>query len=115
MKHGKVWGETELVYTDDATISIHALRIVKGGYCSEHQHSLKANEFIVLSGKLEVAVWPPGREIPDTTVLGTNERTDIPPGTWHFFRALEDTLCLEIYRGRIIDDDITRRTTGGIA
>ncbi|MCK9598405.1 MAG: cupin domain-containing protein [Candidatus Omnitrophota bacterium] len=113
MKQGKVWGMTEAVFGDEMNFSVHYLHIDAGGYCSEHRHAQKANVFYVLEGRLEVYVWPPGRDIPDTTILHRGEETFIPPGAWHMFKALENTECLEIYCGRIIGDDIERRTTGG--
>jgi mannose-6-phosphate isomerase-like protein (cupin superfamily) len=117
VKHGKVWGETELVFTNGDTCSVHILRIRKGGHCSEHQHLHKSNVFVILSGRLEITQWPKGTDvesIEDITILGPDETTDIHPGIWHTFRALEDTVCIELYHGRLFDDDIKRRTQGGV-
>ncbi len=115
MKQGKVWGETAEVYSDGATLSIHWLAISKGGYSSEHIHEHKRNVFFVLKGRLEVIQWPAGREIPDVTVLGPGDTTEVKPGIWHGFRAIETTDCIEVYSGRLIGADITRRTQGGRA
>lgn len=115
MKQGKIWGETEKVYSDGSTLSVHRIRILPGGYSSEHRHGLKANVFIVLGGRLEIALWPPGREVPDTTVLGPGETTHVPCGVWHMFRALEPVDCLELYHGTLVGEDIERRTQGGLA
>jgi len=39
--------------------------------------------------------------------------SSIPAGVYHKFRALEDTVCLEIYESAEIEEDIARRTVGG--
>lgn len=71
------------------------------------------NRFFVLRGRLEILTWPAMGQAPDRTVLGPLEATDVPAGTWHQFRALEDTLALEFYAAAEIEEDIERRTTGG--
>jgi quercetin dioxygenase-like cupin family protein len=114
-KQGKVWGETEEIY-NNGTISINVLEIKKGGFSSEHQHGRKVNMFHVISGRLEIDQWPgvSEGEKPDMTVLEAGQQTLIPIGAWHGFKALEDTLCLEIYAVRLIGEDIARRTHGGM-
>lgn len=117
MKQGKAWGQVEQVETDGLSKSVDVLRIKPGGYSSEHWHEHKSNLFHVLSGQLEIRQWLPrladGGEIMDVTILGPGEATTIPCGVWHQFKALEETVVIEICEGRLIGADIQRRTQGG--
>jgi mannose-6-phosphate isomerase-like protein (cupin superfamily) len=108
---GKIWGETATLL-ETPFFSIHILDIKAGGFCSEHRHAAKYNDFLVISGRLEITIF---REdgIEDKTTLGPEDRTEIEPGVWHKFRALEDTRCLEIYRVELRNEDIDRRSHGG--
>ena len=54
-------------------------------------------------------------DIPDEIILTGGMCTDVPPGVWHKFESLEDTDVIEIYWVALDDNDIERRTTGGIA
>ncbi len=115
MKQGKVWGTTQEAM-NNGRVSAHLLRVEAGGYCSEHRHAEKTNLFLVISGSLEILVWPAGADEgqkPDMTILGPGETTVIRPGDWHRFRALEDAVAIEIYEGNLAGEDITRRTPGG--
>ena len=111
-RQGKAWGTTELVF-ESMTTSVHFLNIRKGGYCSEHQHGQKLNHFYVISGELEVLIWPEGVNVPDSTVLYAGHALTIPINVWHKFQALKDTLCIETYEVRFAGPDIERRVEGG--
>ena len=117
MIQGKVWGTTENIFSDGATVSAHALRIMQGAYCSIHKHTHKDNIFYVIGGKLEIAQWPCGKADdegqPDVTILGPGQSTSVEAGNWHRFRAVSDVLCIEICYGKLIGEDIMRRSTGG--
>ena len=118
MKQGKIWGTTELIYTDGKNTSVNLLNITKGGYCSEHQHAYKTNIFHVIKGTLRIKTWPSGSaegQTPDITIIGPGEQTLICSGAWHSFVALEPVECLEIYIGKLCGEDIIRRTPGGIS
>ena len=52
---------------------------------------------------------------PDTTVLTSGESKTIPVGEWHGFKALEPTVCIEIYEAAPVEEDIERRSVGGKA
>ena len=112
MKQGKVWGETEEIF-NSGTVSIHYLKIKKGGFSSEHCHKSKSNKFFVLSGNLKLSIWTKNGEI-DDTVIWPGESTEILPGVYHKFTALTDVECLEIYEVKFRDEDIERRIQGGI-
>jgi mannose-6-phosphate isomerase-like protein (cupin superfamily) len=111
-RHGKAWGTTALLYAT-RYLQAHLLEIKAGGYCSEHRHERKTNTFIVLSGRLEVIIWPVDVAKMDTTVLTSGQVSTIPVGVFHKFHALEDTVCLELYESAEIEEDIVRRTVGG--
>jgi cupin fold WbuC family metalloprotein len=111
-RHGKAWGTTALLYAT-RYLQAHLLEIKAGGYCSEHRHERKTNTFIVLSGRMEVLIWPEGVTKMDTTVLTSGNMSTIPAGVFHKFHAIEDTVCLEVYESAEIGEDIARRTVGG--
>lgn len=115
IRRGKSWGETQEIF-NNGVVSINALTILRGGYCSEHKHIRKSNIFHVLSGRLEVYQWPEAfyGASPDVTVLGAGDSAVVEPDVWHKFRAIEETTCIEIYTLGFRGEDITRRTRGGI-
>jgi len=112
LKQGKVWGETEEIF-NNGIVSIHYLKIKKGGYCSEHYHRCKSNIFFVIKGNLEIDIWTKDN-MKDITVVWPGENCEIPPGVYHRFRALTDVECLEIYEVKLKEPDIERRTVGGV-
>ena len=96
------------------TFEIHLLQIDEGGYCSQHRHARKDNTFVCLDGYLEVMTWPEGSKKPDVTRLGAGEKTTVPAGTWHQFKAEDEAQVLEIYTPAAISEDIERRSRGGL-
>ncbi len=112
MKQGKIWGETEEIF-NNGTVSIHHLKIKKGGFSSEHCHKFKSNLFFILSGNLKLTVWMI-KDKEDDTVIWPGESSEIPPGVFHKFTALTDVECFEIYETKLRGEDIERRTEGGI-
>ena len=111
MKKGKVWGETLKIY-QDSHVSVHLLRIFKGGYSSKHRHKHKQNYFVLISGKLEILTWM--EKTIDRTILFPNDVTSVPTGCWHKFLALEDSILLEFYLAEPLSEDIERDGTGGL-
>lgn len=113
---GKVWGETSPLF-DKNNVEVHYCEINKGGYCSKHLHKLKYNRFVVLKGKLQVTIWKEySKEILlDVSTLGAGDETTVPPGDFHKFEALEDTVMLEIYWVELDKNDIIRLDHGGIS
>lgn len=112
MKQGKVWGETEEIF-NNGIVSIHHLKIKKGGFCSEHFHKYKSNIFFVVSGNLRIDIWTK-EGIEDSTVVWQGEKTEIPPGVLHRFKGLTDVECFEIYEVKLRGEDIERQTVGGM-
>jgi len=110
-KQGKVWGETEEIF-NSGTVSVHHLKIKKGGFCSDHCHKSKSNIFFVLQGNLKLSALTDKGEV-DDTVIWPGESTEILPGVYHKFTALTDVECLEIYEVKFRGEDIERETEGG--
>ena len=113
MRQGKNWGYTTEVFVSQ-NVEVHVIEIVKGGYCSIHDHK-KVNIFHVISGKLRVKVWMDERLI-DETIIGKGETTAVYALFKHQFEALEDTVCLEIYHIFLEPGDINRKigSVGGV-
>jgi mannose-6-phosphate isomerase-like protein (cupin superfamily) len=111
MLAGKVWGETELI-EGNGVLEFHRIQARAGGVCSKHLHRHKWNGFYVESGQLVVRVWKNNYDLVDETVLGPGQYTRVPPGEYHQFEALEDTVAFEIYWAEFDHDDIQRETVG---
>lgn len=113
LRQGKKWGYTTEVFVSQS-VEVHVIEIVKGGYCSIHDHR-KMNIFHVISGKLKVSVWV-DKKLIDETVIEKGETTAVYRGLDHQFEALENTICLEIYNIFLEPGDINRRpgSQGGI-
>ncbi len=113
MRQGKNWGYTTDVFMSQ-NVEVHVVEIVKGGYCSRHDHK-KVNIFHIISGKLEVKVWM-DKKLIDKTVIKKGETSAVYAGFKHQFEALEDTICLEIYHIFLEPGDINREkgSVGGV-
>ena len=109
---GKRWGTTQSVFALNS-VEVSRLLPISRGYCSEHYHANKFSRFYVLRGKLKIVIF--GEDMIDETVLTTGMCTDVPPGVWHKFEAMEDSDAIEIYWVVLDDNDIKRRTKGGVS
>ena len=109
----KFWGETQCIFSSEKS-EVHYIRIKKGGFCSRHKHNHKWNRFFLISGRLRITIYKEQGE--DITILEPGMYTDIPPGVFHRFEAIEDSLCNEVYwvDDIIISEDITRSDVGGL-
>ena len=112
MKHNKIWGLTEKLFSKN-NVEIHRIEINKGGYCSKHLHKSKYNIFYVESGEIEVHLINKNG-IVDKTILTTGEISNVAPGAIHMFRGNRDSVAYEIYYSELNTDDIERFSTGGI-
>lgn len=108
---GKVWGMTEMVEAN-GVLEFHRVNITKGGVCSKHLHKYKWNGFFVESGKLLIRVWASNYDLVDETILNAGQYTKVPPGVFHQFEALEDTIAFELYWAEFDHNDIERETVG---
>jgi len=107
----KKWGTDIDVFHRD-NLSIHQIIINKGEGCSEHKHFHKYNRFIVISGILEITIWTRKEQGIRTFIIGPSKdyaKFDVFPGVWHRFKALEDTIAIEIYWTKCDKLDILRR------
>lgn len=114
-KSGKWWGQTSTVFARN-DVEVHYIEILPGGFCSEHRHKHKYNQFIVLEGHLTVVTWKAGdTNPPDEVTLGPGDETVVKPTHFHKFvnRSQEPVKALEIYFVVLDSQDIERRTHGG--
>ena len=111
MKAGKVWGETELIHAN-GVLEFHRIQTVKGGVCSKHMHGFKWNGFFVEKGKLLIRVWKNDYDLVDETVLENGDFTQVKPGEFHQFEALDDTIAFELYWAEFVHNDIIRESVG---
>lgn len=109
---GKTWGNTQSVLKNEYS-EVNRIRTVAGGYCSKHRHRMKHNRFFVLSGQLMVVVFQETGLI-DQVIIGPDQHTSVPPGKWHMFISITDTVTLEAYWGLLDTVDIDRESVGGV-
>lgn len=113
VKQGKDWGETTLLFKN-MNVEVHYLKIKKGGFCSEHRHK-KSNLFYIIEGRVRIKVWDDDQgALLDDTILNAGQITTVEAGFWHSFEALEDSKINEVYQIIIDENDIERRSKGGI-
>ena len=113
MISGKVWGNTECVFKHN-NVSIHRIEIKSGGTCSKHYHLHKYNRFFVENGSLKILVWQKDYNLIDETILSPGQSTEIKPGLFHQFIALENTVAYEIYYSELDEEDIIREGVGAL-
>lgn len=115
MVQGKVWGLNRPIFKNH-NVEVHYLNVKKGGFCSEHKHQHKFNQFVVIKGQIKIIVCKnyEGYSLDETIILNPGDETIISPGDYHKFEALTDTDLLEIYWVELQADDIFRRTVGGV-
>ena len=111
-RQGKVWGVTQLVFAHNGT-EAHQITAKAGGYSSRHQHLTKWNRFVCVSGKLLIRQWRGITGDFDETYLTAGQITDVPPGVWHQFEALEDSVAFEFYWVVLDAGDIDRGSSEG--
>jgi len=111
VKQSKIWGITSKIFELN-NVEIHRIEIDKGGYCSEHFHDYKYNQFFVESGEIEVTIFQENG-INETTVLKAFDQSTVPPKLIHKFKANKDSVVYEIYWVSMEGPDIIRRTVGG--
>lgn len=111
----KVWGEVAHVFVSDRA-AVSYLRVTKGTRSSRHFHQDRANQFIVLSGRLVVEEWRPGGDTLAISLVAWQSYS-IPSGVLHRFRVLESGEVIEVYwpdrGGTVRLDDIERLDEGG--
>jgi quercetin dioxygenase-like cupin family protein len=111
-KSGKIWGVTELIHAN-GVLEFHRIEAKANTFCSKHRHRFKWNGFFVERGSLCIRVWKNSYELVDETILSAGDFTAVPPGEFHQFEALEDTVAFELYWAQFDHNDIERETVGG--
>ena len=100
----KPWGY-EIVYALTDRYCGKILFIRKGEQLSLQFHRRKDEVIYIHEGRIELEVGEPGRT-PDREVVGPGRAFRFTPGTVHRWRALEDTLVLEVSTPDL--DDVVR-------
>ena len=113
MRQGKIWGFTTEIFRN-ALFSAHHIEVNEGGFCSEHCHEHKYNQFYVISGKLEITIWREKNKKPDVTIIEAGQSTAVSPGFFHKFKGLIKCDAIEHYQVLLNEPDIKRRTVGGM-
>lgn len=110
---GKVWGATRQIFAND-NAEVHRIHVLKGGECSKHRHVHKWNAFFVERGEIHIDVWKNSYDLIDRTVLKTGDYMEVPPGEYHRFQAVDDSVVYEIYWVDLDPNDIERETVGSL-
>jgi mannose-6-phosphate isomerase-like protein (cupin superfamily) len=100
----KPWGY-EIVFALTERYCGKVLFIKKGEQLSLQFHRRKDEVIYLHEGRIELEVGEPGRT-PDVEVVGPGRAFRFKPGTVHRWRALEDTLVLEVSTPDL--DDVVR-------
>ena len=100
----KPWGY-ELIYGLTDRYCGKLLFVRKGEQLSLQFHREKDEVIYVHEGRIELEIGEAGRN-PDTEVVGPGQAFRITPGAVHRWRALEDSLVLEVSSPEI--DDVVR-------
>jgi mannose-6-phosphate isomerase len=100
----KPWGY-EIVYAVTDRYCGKVLFIRKDEQLSLQFHRRKDEVIYVHEGRIQLEVGEPGRT-PDVEVVGRGRAFRFKPGTVHRWRALEDTLVLEVSTPDL--DDVVR-------
>ena len=100
----KPWGH-ELIYALTDHYCGKVLFIRKGEQLSLQFHREKDEVVYVHEGRIEMEIGDPGGAL-DVEVVGPGRAFHIKPGTVHRWRALEDSLVLEVSTPHV--DDVVR-------
>ena len=100
----KPWGH-EVIYALTERYCGKLLFVRKGEQLSLQFHRQKDEVVYVHEGRIELEIGEPGRT-PDTEIVGPGQAFRVMPGAVHRWRALEDSLVLEVSSPEI--DDVVR-------
>ena len=111
MKAGKVWGETELIFSNPL-VEFHRIEVNAGYRCSTHKHEHKWNGFYVESGQMLIRTWQRDYDLIDETMLYPGDYHKVKPGLYHQFECVESGVAYELYWAEFNHNDIVRETVG---
>ena len=111
MKEGKIWGNTENVFSN-SSFEFHRIEFKKDSECSKHKHQYKWNGFFVERGQLLIRVWKNSYDLVDQTILKAGDFTKVKPGEYHQFKGLDEGVAFELYWAEFNHDDIERESVG---
>ena len=100
----KPWGY-ELIYALTDRYCGKVIFVRSGEQLSLQYHREKDETIFVHEGEIELEIAPEGGPA-ESHVVGPGRAVRIPPGTVHRWRALKDTLVLEVSTPEI--DDVVR-------
>jgi mannose-6-phosphate isomerase len=103
-KVDKPWG-FELVYALTDTYCGKIIFIRKDEQLSLQFHRVKDEVVYLYEGRIEMEIGDPGGAL-DNEVVGPGRAFHIAPGTVHRWRALEDSVVLEVSTPEV--DDVVR-------
>jgi len=117
----KAWGMVRHLFRSDQA-AVSYLCVNRGTCCSRHLHQHRANQFVILSGKIVVEEWLPEQ---NPVTEQPKQRVLLTPGSIHVvsslvphrFRVAESGQVIEVYwpdrGGKVEFSDITRFDVGG--
>jgi mannose-6-phosphate isomerase-like protein (cupin superfamily) len=115
----KPWGTTQRLLAASG-VRVHRITVKKGCHCSVHRHKYQFNMFWVEAGSLKIDIFQVPQidyERPSVSRIPKVEKsyivtpgliTTVPPGVWHWFEGLEDSIGLELYFSEAAESDIQR-------
>jgi mannose-6-phosphate isomerase-like protein (cupin superfamily) len=111
----KLWGVTQTLHESDQLL-VARISIVAGGYCSEHYHAHRHNQFIVHRGTLRIRYLRDNRW--QQRDLQAGQHFLVPACEIHQFEALTPVMADEVYWPilgmKVKRNDIIRRSGGGV-
>ena len=101
----KPWGH-EIVFAHTERYSGKVIFVRAGEQLSLQYHERKDETVYVHSGRIEIEIGEAGQESRAVEVVGPGASFRLAPGTVHRWRALEDSLVLEVSTPEL--DDVVR-------
>jgi mannose-6-phosphate isomerase len=101
----KPWGY-ELVWAHSEHYVGKLLFVRAGEQLSLQFHNRKDETIYLYEGRLEIEISPPGVRIPESEVVTAGAAFRIKPGMIHRWRALDDSVVLEVSTPDL--DDVVR-------
>lgn len=90
----KLWGYEEWLVNNELYCAKY-LHITKGAQCSLHMHVIKDETFYLISGSVEIEV-DSGRGLISYSLPTPLKFIRIKPKEYHRFKALENSILLEV-------------------